>query len=532
MAITYVNKSAFASGTAALTVGAVSGVVADDLILLFVESANQNIATPTGFTQVTNSPVSTGTAATAGGVRLAVFYRFATGADTTTSVADSGNHTTAIKMAFRGVDTATPFDATPVSAIKTPASTSSSFPGITTATANAWIVHASALDLDAASTATTGTPTNANLTGLTERHDQTISGGVGGGLVVITGEKATAGATGNTTATVTSTIQVYLTMALREQALVERTGDGAATETGNDAAASSGDVVVSGDGAVAEAGADTATVSGDVQDAAIVGTGAATEAGADVAAGAGKVLVSASGAVTEAGTDTSAAAGQVLVSGTGAATDATDSAAAVGAVLVNGTGTTNEAGQDVGASTGAVSVQGAAALSEAGEDAAAALGGGSGALAGSASAVELGPDSATGEGTSIEPAPSGRAGFEMGGPTPRKVYIKRGKRIHIFDTVEEADAWVQAEQQATQAIEKAKGKKKLKAKAKVYKALDEQLPHEVIRLDVLESMVAHFGIPVELPTLEARQDWLEVARIAMLAREMQDEEEVELLILG
>ncbi len=126
-------------------------------------------------------------------------------------------------------------------------------------------------------------------------------------------------------------------------------------------------------------------------------------------------------------------------------------------------------------------------------------------------------------------APQARAGFEMGG---RKVYIKRGKRIHIFDTVEDADAWVEAEQQATQAIEKAKGKKKLKAKAKVYKALDEQLPHEVIRLDWLESLVAHFNIPVELPTLEAKQDWMEVARIALLAREMQDEEEVELLLMA
>lgn len=221
MAISYVNKSAFASGTGALSVGAVSGVVADDLILLFVESANQNITTPSGFTQVTNSPVSTGTAAAAGGVRLAVFYRFATGADGTTSVADSGDHTTAIKMAFRGVNTTTPFDATPVSGVKTPASTTATFPGITTATANAWIVHASGLDRDAASTTTVGTATNANLTGITERHDQTISSGVGGGLVVITGTKATAGATGNTTATVTSTIQVYLTLALREAAPVQ-----------------------------------------------------------------------------------------------------------------------------------------------------------------------------------------------------------------------------------------------------------------------------------------------------------------------
>lgn len=135
----------------------------------------------------------------------------------------------------------------------------------------------------------------------------------------------------------------------------------------------------------------------------------------------------------------------------------------------------------------------------------------------------------------LTPAQSPRnAGFEMGGPTPRKVYIKRGKRIHIFDTVEEADAWAEAEQKAIEAIAKASttAKASQKKKAKVFKALDEQVPHEVIRLDLLQSMVAHFGIPVELPTLEAKQDWLEVARVAMLAQQMQDDEEVELLLMA
>lgn len=217
MAISYVGKSTFASGTAGLTVAAVSGVVANDLILLFVESANQAITTPTGYTIVTGAQVSAGTAAAAGGMRLNVFYRFATGADGTVTVADTGDHTTAIKLVFRGVNLTTPFDATPVTGTKTTASTTATFPGITTATTNAWVVLASALDLDAASTATTGAPTNGNLTGLTERHDQTVTSGFGGGIVLITGTKAVAGATGNTTATVTNTQQVYVTLALRQQ---------------------------------------------------------------------------------------------------------------------------------------------------------------------------------------------------------------------------------------------------------------------------------------------------------------------------
>ena len=118
-----------------------------------------------------------------------------------------------------------------------------------------------------------------------------------------------------------------------------------------------------------------------------------------------------------------------------------------------------------------------------------------------------------------------RPGFEM---SSRKVYIKRGKRIHIFDSVEDADAWMEAEQQALQAIRMAKPTPR--KKAKVFKALDEAIPHEVVRLDVVRAMVDYLDIPVEMPTLEARQDWAEVARVALMARQMQDEEDIELLL--
>jgi len=120
-----------------------------------------------------------------------------------------------------------------------------------------------------------------------------------------------------------------------------------------------------------------------------------------------------------------------------------------------------------------------------------------------------------------------RPGFEM---SSRKVYIKRGKRIHIFDSVEDADAWMESEQQELQAIRRAKPTPR--KKAKVFKALDEAIPHEVVRLDVVRAMVDYLGIPVEMPTLEARQDWAEVARVALMARHMQDEEDIELLLVA
>jgi hypothetical protein len=97
MAIEFVNKSAFASGTAGINVGAVSSTVVDDLILLFIESANQAIATPDTYDIIPGAQISAGTAAAAGGMRLNGFFKWATGADSTTAVADTGDHTTAIK---------------------------------------------------------------------------------------------------------------------------------------------------------------------------------------------------------------------------------------------------------------------------------------------------------------------------------------------------------------------------------------------------------------------------------------------------
>jgi hypothetical protein len=373
MAITFVNKSAFASGTAGLSVGAVASVQADDLLLLFVESANQAITTPSGgWAQVTTSPQSTGTAAAAGGVRLTVFYLWATGADSTTTVADSGDHTNAIKIAYRGVDKVTPFDATPVGGIKTPASTTATFPAITTVTDNALVVLSSALDLDAASTTTTGTPTNANLTGLVERHDQTVTSGVGGGLVIIDGTKASAGNTGTTTATVTSTIQVYLTIALREENDV---GALNVTESGSDTFAASGTVVnsaITGSMAVSEVGNDTFSASGTVSSPAITGSLSATETGNDTFSGTGNVVVSGSLSASEVGSDTFSGSGSVLVQGSFSATETgNDTFSANGTVSTNtvtGVLSATESGDDVFEGSGLILIYGGLAANESGDD--------------------------------------------------------------------------------------------------------------------------------------------------------------------
>jgi len=77
---TYQGKGTFTSGAGALSVPVPAGYQDNDIFILFVESENQAIATPSGWTQVANSPQFTGTARAAGAVRLAVFYKVVSGA--------------------------------------------------------------------------------------------------------------------------------------------------------------------------------------------------------------------------------------------------------------------------------------------------------------------------------------------------------------------------------------------------------------------------------------------------------------------
>lgn len=211
---THVGKGTFTSGTGALLVPAPAGIQNGDLLLLFVESANQVIATPTGYTELTNSPQSTGTAATAGAVRLAVFQKITNGTETEVTVADTGNHQAAQIHAFRGINPTTPVHLT-AGAVDAAATADLSAPGLTTTIPNCLIVNVIGLDKDLADVDTLSAVANANLSDVTEQHDQTIAAGVGGGLAVITGGKAVAGATGNTTATGdTATTHAYLTIAL------------------------------------------------------------------------------------------------------------------------------------------------------------------------------------------------------------------------------------------------------------------------------------------------------------------------------
>lgn len=223
MAASYVGIGAFASGTGALSVGVPSGYQDGDIFVLAVESANESVATPAGWSAVPGSPQSTGTAAAAGGVRLSLFWKVVSGAQSSVSVADSGNHTTAAITCWRGLDNANPFHAT-AGAVQATASTSWTAPAVTTLINDSLIAVFVANDRDLGSTTNLSGWTNATLGTATEVLDQTINSGVGGGLGIayFPSLLATPGSSGTTSITsAASNTAAMITVAFRPTVLLE-----------------------------------------------------------------------------------------------------------------------------------------------------------------------------------------------------------------------------------------------------------------------------------------------------------------------
>ena len=192
-----------------------------DVALLFVESAGgeaATLSTTAGFAAVANSPQATG--ATTNGTRITVFWARAT---TTTmaspTVADPGNHVYAQIITYRGViNTGNPWDVTG-GGVKATASTTVTVTGVTTTVPDTLIVQVVSRHDDRTG-AEFSAQTNASLTGIAERADGGTTSGNGGGFAVWDGVKATAGATGNTTAKISKSVtNAFLTIALRPAAV-------------------------------------------------------------------------------------------------------------------------------------------------------------------------------------------------------------------------------------------------------------------------------------------------------------------------
>lgn len=279
-----------ANGTGNVVPTLPTGWAAGDLHVLVVNNKrSEALSTPSGWTLIGNSVPASGN-------KVTLFYRTAVGGDTDPTVTDPGDHLYAVIIGFRGGTLAV--NNNTASTIE-PTNTAVTWPSLTTTYADQIIVNAMATDTDSTGAKFSGAA-NASLSSVTEQFDNTITSNAGGGLVIVTGGLATAGSTGTTTGTLsTSAIMALMTISVGVAGSAPTSASG--SSTGAASVQATGAATVSS--AASSAGAGTAS-----------GVGAATFAGSGSSAG----LAAASGAAAS------------VVAGVGTA-DGAASAAAVGA---------------------------------------------------------------------------------------------------------------------------------------------------------------------------------------------------------
>jgi len=253
------------------------------------------------------------------------------------------------------------------------------------------------VELNDGAAAWTGTVAQREAVAGTYSFEAAVTSSQDGGSILVALAKAAGG--GAVTGTLAATESGSDTFASSGDVIVK--GPLAATESGADTFAGAGDVIVQGSLSASEAGADTAAADGDVL---VQGLLDAAEAGSDTfaATGGGSAAVTGSLDATEAGADTFAGDGDVVVQGALSASESgADTFASTGSVLVRGSLAATESGADTFAGSGAVPVSGALAASEAGSDTMAASGGVR--VAGALAATEAGSDTFAADGAITAP---------------------------------------------------------------------------------------------------------------------------------
>ncbi|HMJ58858.1 MAG TPA: hypothetical protein VK467_06960 [Gemmatimonadales bacterium] len=186
---------------------------ANDILVLILQSSNEsNITPPAGYTQL-GPQNGIGAAATAGTVKLSIFWKRDNGSESAPTIPDTGDHTYGVMLAVRGC----PIIGDPFiicgQAFKFTTSTTGTSDKGTTMMDNCLIMAIFGHAIDNAA-AQGSSPTNADLTSVTEQFDDGTTDGTGGGIYVLTGVKANRGSFGASTVTWgTSTVDVSTVMA-------------------------------------------------------------------------------------------------------------------------------------------------------------------------------------------------------------------------------------------------------------------------------------------------------------------------------
>lgn len=147
---TFVARGTAVAGTAGITVGMPSGFQSNDILVLMLETAGQFVADPSGWTNFAFIG-GAGTGGGTNGVATMMWWKRATGSETTVAVADSGDHQNAAVSAYRGcVATGSPIGQSGGAAAT--GVTTKSIVGASSLTANSLIVPFAAASLGSNST--------------------------------------------------------------------------------------------------------------------------------------------------------------------------------------------------------------------------------------------------------------------------------------------------------------------------------------------------------------------------------------------
>jgi len=205
-------KSWTAAGTTNATVSYRAAI--NDFLVLFVETANQSVTTPSGWTQFANGSQGTGTAGGTSATKLSAYYKISDGTDTSVSASvTGGDHVYALVLGLWNQSVSSPIDVTGGD-VEASSSTSVSFPSVTTSNPSCFILNCTSYATDA-STNTLSSISNTNLSDIRYIGSGGTTIGNGGGVSVVSGVKSTAGSTGNTTATLSSSsVQGKITIAI------------------------------------------------------------------------------------------------------------------------------------------------------------------------------------------------------------------------------------------------------------------------------------------------------------------------------
>ena len=116
----------------------------------------------------------------------------------------------------------------------------------------------------------------------------------------------------------------------------------------------------------------------------------------------------------------------------------------------------------------------------------------------------------------------------------RKWYVKRKKQLHIFDTPEQADAFIEADAAAELAIAKlaqTSRRTRKRVKQRIYRASEAE-PSQTVQIDAIADMVDRFNIQADLPALLAVEDYARFMEVVAMALAAREEEDIEMLLMA